>query len=298
MGGSVSELTHEGTSGRKRFPDPDYDHHSAYGKLFGKPKLATRLRELMKWGRGCVPLLRNMSRTSFKRTRRLLTGWGMRSAAAAPSSEHSRLLADIRRDGAVAIRLSPDETARVSRSIDRFVEDLEARRARIPDGRRKHRDNVLAIPRRDAAELYSELDGIFESHGTLWAASRYLGFPVRYNCNLQINEPSDTSFWKGKFTDIELPFPQTTYMHIDSTMGNLKCILYLDRVTEQNGPFSYVLGSNRKKGASVLRPVPDQGRHPGKRAQGPPRSAPGAGGDRAGGPRDLAVPLPGSAAVP
>ena len=43
-----------------RIPDPDYDDHPAYGRLFGRPRLADRLRALASCCRFLAPTPRTM----------------------------------------------------------------------------------------------------------------------------------------------------------------------------------------------------------------------------------------------
>jgi len=223
-------------------PNPDYDNHPAYGRLFDRPRLPVRIKAIKKKWWGCGPLLRDMVRLAFKKVKRSTY------IIKAEKTQCSAVLDRLRRDGATAIRLNLKEEETISQKTREFIRKLEAKRAQIPDGQRKHRDNSLSIPREEAPDLYASLDKILASHEILSAASHYLGFPVSYDCYLQINEPCDTSFWKGQFTDIRLPYPKTTYMHIDSAIGVLKCIIYLSHVTKNNGPFSYVIGSHRKVG--------------------------------------------------
>jgi len=232
--------------------NPDYANHPAYGRLFGRPKLATRIIALRRWWGGCCVVLSNLKGISRKKYRAWIVSLLFRRPSVPVSeADSSLLLKDLLRDGAVAIRLKPVEMLAISAGAEPSVRKLEERRAQIEDGQRKHRDNTIGIPFGEAPEFYAEVRRILESHHILSAAARYLGYPVRYirfRCGLLIFEPSDISFWRYPFKDMELPDPQTTYMHIDSRLGMLKCLVYLTHVTKGNGPFSYVIGTNHKMG--------------------------------------------------
>jgi hypothetical protein len=63
---------------------------------------------------------------------------------------------------------------------------------------------------------------------------------------LAIGDPDDMD-WKNHFADVRVADPQTAYMHRDSSIKRVKAMIYLNEVNMENGPTSYVLGSNNFK---------------------------------------------------
>ena len=224
--------------GLRKIPEPDYIIHPAYGKLFGKPKLSARIEALKRF----LPYFFRI--VTAPRIRRHLPP---HSPITVNGTDHFPLLQGLLFDGVIAVRLSADQITKISQGVSIYSTVLEARRAQIPAGKRAHQDNVLGIPQKEAPELYACLYEVLVSHDILTMASRYLGLPVRIRgVFLQINDANDT-FWRNHFSDIGLPDPATAYMHVDSSIGWMKCLIYLSHVNESNGPFSYVIGSNNLK---------------------------------------------------
>ena len=65
-----------------------------------------------------------------------------------------------------------------------------------------------------------------------------------------MNDETDVHL-KRHFDDLGLEDPPTKYMHLDSTIDILKCILYYTPVTLETGPFSYVVGTNRHQSSAI-----------------------------------------------
>jgi hypothetical protein len=62
----------------------------------------------------------------------------------------------------------------------------------------------------------------------------------------QLNTPR-TDFWTGQFTDVGVPDPRCNYLHVDTAFGILKGLVYVNEVGPQTGPFSFVVGSQRRR---------------------------------------------------
>ncbi|HEY9786021.1 MAG TPA: hypothetical protein V6D17_11505 [Candidatus Obscuribacterales bacterium] len=220
--------------GLKKIPRPDYARHPGYGLLFGRPKLSTRIRAFKKlW-----PYLKEQALLVYHRKRtpqRAITGG-------------NTLYDRVAREGAVGVRLSSEELAQLNRYLQPSLASLQARKAQIPPEKRVFKDMLLGISIKDAPEFISYLRQILERHGVIAAASRYLGAPVqmRDTVKLQITDRHDAP-WHDHFADAGAADPATSYMHIDSSVRIMKCMLYLNEVTLDNGPFGYVIGSNNLK---------------------------------------------------
>ena len=120
-----------------------------------------------------------------------------------------------------------------------------ARGERVGGGREFNESRGRAL-RTAHAELFSAIEDFLEISGVLNGISAYLGRPVKLvDVNPQINDVTD-DFWRRVFPDspsINIP---TSYFHKDASGGDVKIIFYMTDVGEENGPFSYALGSNPK----------------------------------------------------
>ena len=218
-----------------RLPRPDYARHPAYGQLFGRPLLRVRVQALQTlW-----PALREQFA--------VVRAWAPErttAAAAGGGTLHDRLS----RDGAVAIRLDDDEIAELRARIRPSIEEARRRKAEIPARDRVFKHMVFVVSVKTHPEFIESLRGVIERHGVIEAASSYLGAHVnmRDAVKLQITDPDDHP-WHDHFGDAGLRDPATTYMHIDSGPRLLKGMLYFNEVTRENGPFSYVLGTNNMR---------------------------------------------------
>ena len=214
-----------------RIPATDYATHPAYGKLFGKPGLSTRIAAL----RRLLPILREQAVRRYKYRPSL-----------PPTSvpDQSMLAGEIIRNGAVAVPATSEEMARIAAGAAPFIAVLEARRAQIPVGQaRTWQDTSLPIGKDEAEQLYKDVRAVLKKQGILGAAETYVGHAVKIkNLDVQINDPAD-AHWRDHFTDAGVPDPSTAYMHIDS-IRRVKCMIYLTDVMDRTGPFSYVLGTH------------------------------------------------------
>lgn len=218
----------------RKLPNPDYAHHPAYGLLFGRPKLSTRIRAL----RRLWPSLREQIVMVGQHKRRP-------RPAFETGAEGEVLCERVLRDGAVAVRLNADDLAVLREHMQPLIARLRQRKAAIPREKRVFKDMIMPVSAETAPAFIEYLGATLERHGVLAAASRYLGSSIvmRDAVKLQLTDADDAP-WRGHFADVGLRDPETTYMHIDSEPRFLKCMLYLNEVTLQNGPFAYVIGSN------------------------------------------------------
>jgi hypothetical protein len=138
-----------------------------------------------------------------------------------------------------------DQRARLEAVAAGQFEALAARRGRA-NGKRQFEESRGQASRLEQGPLFDAIETILRESGVMAAADAYLGRPARLiDVNPQINDVTD-SFWRDIFPDTELgELPATAYCHRDASGGDLKAIIYLSDVGGRNGPFSYVLGSNR-----------------------------------------------------
>ena len=215
----------------RRLPDPDYVHHPAYGLLFGRPKASARIRALARlW-----PFLRAQIPLAGQRN----------PSPRGTSGRGGPLYERVLRDGAVSVRLTVDEITTLRELVRPLIRTLQEKKAGVAPETRVFKDMILPLSTKNAPEFINSLRAALDRHGVLTAASDYLGAPVvmRDSLKLQITDRDDAP-WHSHFSDVGLPDPATSYMHIDSEVRFMKGMLYLNEVTPSNGPFAYVLGSH------------------------------------------------------
>lgn len=214
-----------------KMPNPDYANHPAYGGLFGRGRFIAKAKAFKRYA---PKFLKNFF-LALKFYKRLPKGdYDRRNPV-----WFERLI----EDGAAAWRMEQGDIAELLKKIGQYVARLEARKSKIPAEKRKFSDHSLHIPESDAG-FYSWLGELFGKYDIQKIIESYSGRRMNLKtAAVFLNDPQD-EYWKDHFADVGLPDPPTAYMHTDSSMRWLKCMVYLSEVREENGPFSYVLGSN------------------------------------------------------
>jgi hypothetical protein len=94
-------------------------------------------------------------------------------------------------------------------------------------------------------EIVNLVNEMFKSFGILQAASKYNKFkPLEVkNVVLHIAKPTDQNY-KQFLYDCKT-VSKTTNLHIDPKENVMKAMMYLNNITEDDGPFSYIEKSNR-----------------------------------------------------
>lgn len=129
-----------------------------------------------------------------------------------------------------------------SQSIKTMREDLDPYIQQIKASSDRLQFNYRDIPLPMRGAFWSEAIKAIHNAGFLSAASQFLGYQVEpWYCALGYAKSSDT-WWHSPYSDIGLPTSDLTYLHVDKGYDIVKCIIYLDEVTEENGPFSYFTG--------------------------------------------------------
>jgi hypothetical protein len=255
-------------------PQPDYLSHPAYGGKFGHPTIGDRVRALARFtpwmgivlakrwlmfdrlptldtyngpmsggaaarviavGRYIPPIVKGLARETV----RAFSG----SQLPPPAPEGARVLSVLSRDGIAGVHLTADQKTKLNEQLAPYLTELRKKRA--AQTKRSFEGNQRWINRHEGGALYAALDQILTQSGVMDGARGYLKRPVEIkHLTLQINDKDD-SFHYNKFTDVGLKEPSTNYMHLDTSEQMLKCMIYLNEVSAQNGGFCFVPGSHR-----------------------------------------------------
>lgn len=220
------------TPNNNKIPRPDYANHPAYGKQFQSVSLAQRQQALKRF----FPEFR----TAYRKTRQ------MRKLQNAPKPRTTPLYEQLARDGVVPLVVPEPVIDSLRPLIDPHVAAVKAKRdAFAPHERKFEHTNILLKTGENRDPLLSALWNILGDMGIMDAASLYLGKKIRWiGGAVQMNDDTDLHL-QHHFDDLGLEDPPTKYMHLDSTIDILKCLLYYTEVTPDTGPFSFVMGSNR-----------------------------------------------------
>lgn len=127
--------------------------------------------------------------------------------------------------------LSQGEIGELNQITLDYLKELELQKTKGKDFRSK----VLKIGETSVKE---RIQKILEQNNIFEIARAYRGCESKIgDIFIQMNEPDDTD-WKNHFEDY--PDPPTVYMHVDSTIKWMKCLIYLTEVGPNNGPTSFV----------------------------------------------------------
>lgn len=241
----------------------DYAYHPAYQPLTQSASPVLRAKALLQFTRSMVPLM-------FKRLIRyemipvevrspktagdfgkLLVTAGRNALGLHPrgpdATQPLEVFTTLERDGVCVVKIAEDRFAALSDLSRPHFARLEERRAKTATGDRSFDESRSNVDSREhGVELFAALNQIIIDSGIMESASRYLGRQARLiDVNPQINDASD-SFWRNIFPDMDgFKLPDSAYFHRDASGGDLKAIFYMSDVGPKNGPFSYVVGSNK-----------------------------------------------------
>lgn len=165
---------------------------------------------------------------------------------AAPTG-HAGAFRTLERDGILVLKMADAERAELLARTEPAAVEVRRRRATMPPRSRgvEASSGSLYHAKSNQTDFVDFLERVFEAHGILAMASAYQGLPMSIKlANLQINSAEDSSII-GNSTVGDLPLSPGYYLHIDSSLGVMKVIIYRSRVTAAMGAFRYIPGSNR-----------------------------------------------------
>lgn len=244
-----------------------YENHFAYSDLIKQATFGVRVAAITRFVLGLTPLLvKRLIRyemiplelrkaTNFdeavglaKIVLRNMLRLDRRVPRIRGSAENNDLARRLLSDGCAVATMPPSRFEELEMLALPQFDALEKRREASSRGQTRAFDESRgSVDKRVAGqELFQAIQSVFEETGVLSAVESYLGRPVRIvDVNPQINDSTD-GFWREVFADLRMPsIPATAYFHRDASGGDLKAIIYFCDVGPENGPFTYVMGSNK-----------------------------------------------------
>jgi hypothetical protein len=147
--------------------------------------------------------------------------------------------------GCAVVAIPDTDFTRIEKASQPRFAALRTQRGTGANGGRDFAESRSTARRDTDPELFASIGATLLESGVMDAASKYLGRQARLvDVNPQINDKTD-DFWRETFPDLNATLPPTAYFHRDASGGDLKAIFYMSDVAPDNGPFTYVLGSNR-----------------------------------------------------
>ncbi len=221
------------------FPNPDYENLPQYQDLWRKVDDEMRMEAL---GRFLKPFHKRY-----------------RSHLGAPKlnydvriDEGDDVLGQLQRDGCALTRTDPALKATLVELATPLAQVLHARLDEHPKPRITDFQQVLN--RSEHGPIFSAVQQILSAGHIDAVATAYAGGPLFLkHLAIQVNTERATAATYPVIDEAGLPEPRTRYFHIDSAMWPpLKVLIYLNRVTLDEGPFRYVAGSHRLASAFEL----------------------------------------------
>jgi hypothetical protein len=213
-------------------PAPDYDSHPGYGAML-EPTDLDREQALQ---------------TLWPKLSGLLDQYG-KSYPEEPApirNQAGDVLADLVRDGIVGLRLEEALKNLMLRVTEPHVAMLRAKRAARDRRRRTVGSSSVVIATRDESpEILELFTAALHRSGVLELAEAYKGRRLTPKfVTLQINDETDLGLDAACRIE-NFPLSPLHYMHVDTTIYGMKVIIYRSEVARENGPFRYIMGSNR-----------------------------------------------------
>lgn len=241
----------------------DYEGHAAYGDLIRQAPLKTRMEALTIFASSMAKLLlKRLIKYEFipfhvradtspgGRLRFIgaaLGNVGRGDARVLKQAATGNNTGRMAGHGIHVVTIPEARFAELQQTASHEFERLAERRG-TSNGQRRFEESRGQANRESQRDLFDAIEKTLKEAGVFDLASAYLGRKAALiDVNPQINDTSD-SFWRDIFPDAGLKtLPPTAYCHRDASGGDLKAIIYMSDVGDRNGPFSYVVGSNRMR---------------------------------------------------
>jgi hypothetical protein len=132
--------------------------------------------------------------------------------------------------------------------LEPHIAILDRRLKGVSPADTRYQDAQLPLHLPDAKATYHLIEKVLGDFGVLDLVRSYLpGALGRVKAITLQKNRSGELHWKNRFADMPDLKPSVDYLHVDTGNGVLKAILYISEVGRENGAFSYIIGSNRRR---------------------------------------------------
>jgi Phytanoyl-CoA dioxygenase (PhyH). len=207
----------------KQLPRIDYANHPAYGKMF-KPNFGSQLTALLK-------VLPNY----FKHLTALRSA-GPRAAITVNNFD-PQLLGPLVRNGSVLLLVQDREMERFTRGAKEYVDELRKK----ANGQKGVFERTVTL--KEDEHFVDEFTDMLKRKNIFNVAKRYLGFDAEFPRSVtirlktgEVEHFADANEKNSQFAGYQTDIPSAP---------TLKCKLYINDVTTENGAFQYVKGSHK-----------------------------------------------------
>lgn len=220
-----------------RIPSLDYGAHPAYGGKLPRPSLEERASAL----RALLPHFFSYYWRDLKLS--------IRARKQEYTGPHPQKAAELAEAGITAFKIRREYKDQLIALTRQTAKELRERRSKRPARKLAVENSAerIAALNQPQTPIYQLVKKILEDVDFSGIAKSYCGFNLEPKLvNLQINDYRDGGI-AGVFPDMNQSPPSTYYAHIDTGVKTLKVLIYLNEVTEDNGPFRFFEGSHRFK---------------------------------------------------
>lgn len=147
---------------------------------------------------------------------------------------------DLQEEGISLYSFDANDIATVFHQTKEYQTQLKDRAAQNPK-----KQQGLPLPKTGA--YWSMVENMLAATGIAEGISEFNRCTMdMQHCALYYSQPAE-EWYKDGYADVGLATPRTATMHYDHDFNSTKILFYLKEVTENDGPFSVVKGSNRWK---------------------------------------------------
>lgn len=172
---------------------------------------------------------------------------------------------EFRSNGAVGAKVGSNVRARIAKCLEPYTAQLRARLEKLPPESMSYEDAQFVLKRAEAPEIYATIGDMLEEQGVFDLVRTYLPGALGQikAITLQWNRAGETH-WRNKFPDMPAVRSTSDYLHVDTGSNLIKAIYYVsDKVSAENGAFSYVIGSNNRAASLADRIIRSAADHSG-----------------------------------
>jgi hypothetical protein len=149
-----------------------------------------------------------------------------------------RRLDDLKSDRISVARLPSSTIQSIREDLSPYIAEIKSRADKLQFN---YRDVLLPF----RGSYWNTLKQSLNKEHLLETSSHYLGYELEpWYCALVYSRQNDT-WWQTPYSDANVPQSDLAYLHVDQGHEIIKCLVYLDEVSPEQGPYSYFTETDR-----------------------------------------------------